>query len=437
MLKLKQLYDTDYFAEGGIPIKFFIVPKPILAKDMSLYSYVLRQEQAHDYVADAPARLFDGVVTLPGLKILEDVGLNAFTAGAPLFVPINVFSLLSDITQQCSQPPDKIVFLLDSQIPPEAVYIDCIQKLKEKGFRFAIENVTDFDRMDSIVQLCSYIVLGFKFNNLRNLDVYKRISPKYKNHIFIASEVNSAETFLRLENQGFDYFEGRFYNVPISKEKTVMSPVKINRMQLLNTVREDDFVIEEVVKIVSRDPSMSISLLRLVNSPYLGISQKIKSIQHAIAMLGQLEVRKWVTTVISGLLSEDKPSELTRLSLLRAKFAENLATSFEMGMQAGDLFMMGLFSILDVALEMPMNKALELIKVTDEIAEVLINKTGRFRPVMELVESYETANWTQVKNIIAIHNIEPQNIFNAYIDTIKWYDSVISMADDFVNDDEE
>jgi len=239
---------------------------------------------------------------------------------------------------------------------------------------------------------------------------------------------------LRLENSGFDFFEGRFYNLPISKEKTMMSPVKINRIQLLNTVREEEFAVEEVVKIVSRDPSMSISLLKLVNSPHLGISQKIKNIQHAVAMIGQKEVRKWVTTVISSLLSEDKPSELTRLSLLRAKFAENLSTSFELGMQANDLFMMGLFSVLDVALEMPMNKALELIKVADEIREVLVNGTGRFMPVLELLLSYESANWTATKNIMAIHHVPAEKVFAAYIDTVKWYDSVMTMT---VSADEE
>jgi EAL and modified HD-GYP domain-containing signal transduction protein len=392
---------------------------------MSVMAYAFRYEAAYNYVADAPSRAFDGVVSLPGLKILEDIGLNAFTNGAALFVPISHFSLLTDITLQCTQPPEKIVFLLDNNVPPEEPFLGCIRELKEKGFAFAIENVKDFDRMHPVVELCEYIKLGFR-HNMNNLDLFNKISKKYRKHVFIASDVNSLEVHSKLQKTGFYYFEGRFYRLPVPEGDNTISPVKVNRIRLLNTVREPDFDIDDVVKIVSRDPSMSISLLRMVNSPHLGISQKIKGIQQAVALLGQAEVRKWVTTAIAGLLAEDKPSELTRLSLLRAKFAENMAGHFEMGMQANSLFLMGLFSILDAALNMPMAEALTHIQVTEDVYNALAEGQGRFMPVLDFITYYESADWTNCKNIMTINNIDAGDVFNAYIDTVKWYDTIIS-----------
>jgi EAL and modified HD-GYP domain-containing signal transduction protein len=181
---------------------------------------------------------------------------------------------------------------------------------------------------------------------------------------------------------------------------------------------------------------MSISLLKLVNSPYLGISQKIKNIQHAVTMLGQQEVRKWVTTVIAGLLTEDKPSELTRLALLRAKFAENIARQFEMAMHGNSLFLAGLFSILDVALEMPMEQALKLIHVSEDIHEALVQGTGKFMPVLNFILLYESADWIGVKNACVAYNIKAESVYNAYIDTVRWYDTIINATVD-MNDNEE
>ncbi|MDR2166810.1 MAG: HDOD domain-containing protein [Clostridiales bacterium] len=392
---------------------------------MSVMAYCFRHESAHNYVADAPSRLFDGVVSLPGLQILENIGLNAFTNGEALFVPVSHFSLLADLSLQCTQPPEKVIFLLDNKIPPEEPFLGCMRALIDKGFSFAIENVADFDRMHPVVEMCEYIKLGFRFN-MDNVQLFNKISRKYRKHVFIATDVNSIEMYNDLQKTGFYYFEGRFYRLPVPKGPSTISPVKINRIQLLNTVRQPDFEIEEVVKIVERDPSISISLLKLVNSPHLGISQKIKGIQQAVALLGQAEVRKWVTTVIAGLLADDKPGELTRLALLRAKFAENMARHFEMAMQANTLFLMGLFSILDAALNLPMDEALKLIQVDDEVYDVLANQKGRFMPVLDFIVAYESADWNTCKNIMAINNIDPGEVFKAYIDTVEWYDVIVS-----------
>jgi len=218
---------------------------------MSVMAYCFRHESAHSYVSDSPSRLFDGVVALPGLKILEDIGLNAFTNGRTLFVPVSHFSLLSDLTLQCSQPPEKIVFLLDANFPPEEPFLGHMRELKEKGFSFAIENVTDFDRMHPVVELCHFIKMGFRFN-MDNLALFNKVSKKYRQHVFIATDVNTIERFRELQSSGFYYFEGRFYNLPVKSGSNTVSPLKINRIHLLNIVQEEDFDVEEVVKVVSR-----------------------------------------------------------------------------------------------------------------------------------------------------------------------------------------
>ena len=411
-------------------MKLLIVTKPMLSNSMEIMYYCFRYQRADEYLDTQPARMYDSVINLPCLKLLDDVGLNGFTNGHILFVPINKFTLLSDVSLQCSQPPEKIVFLLDDDMQPEEMYLECIRKLRESGFRFAIEQVKDYDMMRPVIELCDFILISFK-RNRDGLGEYQHASLQYKKHIYIATNVDSMETFYRIRASAFSCFEGSFYRLPIpAKSNNPISPVKINRIQLINIVRKDDFAIEEVVKIVSRDPSLSISLLKLINSPYLGISQKIKSIQQAVALLGQKEVRKWVTTATTGLLAEDKPQEITRISLLRAKFSENLARHFEMGIHAPGLFLMGLFSILDVVLEMTMQNALKAIPVSDAISEALINQEGDFAAVLNLVLSYEIADWSETKRIMALNNLKVEDVFKAYINAVQWYDTIASAAEE-------
>jgi len=412
-------------------MKLLIVPKPILSSDLAVMSYCFRYQRGDYYLADQyQARMFDGIVNLPCLTVLEEVGLNGFTNGLPLFVPLNQYTLLADVTMQCSQPPEKIVFLLDETTSPEPIFIDCIVKLKGMGFRFAVENIKDYAKMKPIVDLCEFILINFRMDTDKVVAGLRDVQRSFPRHTFVASSVNDIKLFDRIRGSGFEYFEGQFYNVPVNRGQNTIAPVKVNRIQLINIVREPDFSIEEVVKVVSQDPSLSISLLKLVNSPYLGISQKINSIQHAVAMLGQTEVRKWVTTATSGLLAEDKPDELTRVSLMRAKFAENLAKQFEMAIHAPALFLMGLFSILDVVLEMPMREALDIVAVSETIHDALVFGEGDFYNVLKLIKAYESADWSETNRLMTIHNLQVENIFDAYIDTVKWYSSITAETEE-------
>lgn len=419
-------------------MKLMIVPKPVLGGDFALMSYCFRYQRGDEFLADQnPARLYDGIVNLPCLSVLEDVGLEGFTNGFPLFVPLNQFALLSDVTLQCSQPPDKIIFLLDEGTPPEPIFIECIEKLKKAGFRFAVERIKNYQTMKPIIDLCDFILISFRHGAVKDVVInFKNIQRQFAKHTYIASDVNDITVFDEIKGSGFEYFEGRFYTIPVPRGQNTISPIKVNRIQLINIVREPDFAIEEVVKVVSQDASLSISLLKLVNSPYLGLSQKIKSIQHAVAMLGQGEVRKWVTTATSGLLAEDKPDQLTRLSLTRAKFAENLAPQFEMAIHAPGLFLMGLFSILDTVLEMPMNEALKVISVSENIHNALVFQEGEYAKVLQLILAYEAANWSEVNRLMTLSGIKVEDVFNAYIQTVRWYSSITKLdeSDLFEND---
>lgn len=188
-------------------------------------------------------------------------------------------------------------------------------------------------------------------------------------------------------------------------------------------VNSPDFELTEAADVIGRDTALVISLLKMVNR--MTVNSQIKSIRHAAAMLGEKELRKWLTTAVAGELYTDKPNEITRLSLLRARFAENLAPVFALAIQSSELFLMGLFSVLDVILDIPMAEALDIVKVSKNIRNALIEKKGPFALVQEFITQYENANWQEVSRLMILHNIDMQQVYDAYINSLKWYREMV------------
>jgi len=235
-----------------------------------------------------------------------------------------------------------------------------------------------------------------------------------------AGNIDTMEIFEELkETGGYQLYEGEFYRVPVTRGQNEVAPLKVNYIELLNTVNNNNFELTKAADIIGRDTALTISLLKLVNR--MAVNSEITSIRHAAAMLGQKELKKWINAAVTNQLYADKPNEITRLSLLRAKFAENLAPAFEMAGQSSELFLMGLFSVLDLILNKPMEEALRMVKVSKQIEEALINGKGKLAPVLEFVTQYEAANWQEVSRLMILKEIDMEQVYEAYIQSLKWY----------------
>ena len=162
----------------------------------------------------------------------------------------------------------------------------------------------------------------------------------------------------------------------------------------------------------------------------MAINSEITSIRHAAAMLGQKELKKWINAVVSKQLCADKPNEITRLSLLRAKFAENLAPTFELASLSSELFLMGLFSVLDIILDKPMKEALTMVNVSKEITEALVDKKGDLARVLEFITCYELASWTELSRQMILSNINDTAVYDAYVEALSWYRDLFGSMDD-------
>ncbi|MBD5501563.1 MAG: HDOD domain-containing protein [Lachnospiraceae bacterium] len=363
---------------------------------------------------------FDGAGTITGLDIIQSMGIESLSSDKEVFIEMNNVSIFSAIEEQCSAPHERLVLLIDSAIKPETMYIDRLKALRDMGYKMAIRKlpVAQFEVYREVLLLMDYILLDHKKIDISKAKIY--FGKIYPNIKLCAVNVDSQEEFDLLKGDGgYELYEGDFFRVPITKGQSEVTPLKVNYIELLNIVNDDDFELTEAADVIGRDTALVISLLKMVNR--MTVNSEIESIRHAAAMLGQKELKKWINTAVTNELCADKPNEITRLSLLRAKFAENLAPVFEMAYASSELFLMGLFSVLDVILDKPMTEALEMVKVSKNIRDALLNHNGEFAEMLEFIIYYETASWQEVSRQMVLKEIDMDDVYHAYINSLQWY----------------
>lgn len=400
---------------------------PFFNSEMAVSAYSFFSQKNNNLLEPTmqSTALHDGAIDIPAMELLRTIGMDALTGGKEIFVPLNAINIFADISAQYDGAPSKVILLIDKAIKPEEMYLKRIKELQALGFKLAIRklNLQDFDSYKAVLLLMDYILLDDKKVNLQNVKIYfGKVYPKLK---LIAGNLATVERFEAVREIGcYSMYEGEFFRLPINKGQHDVSPLKVNYIQLLNIVNNNNFELSAAANIIGQDTALVISLLKMVNTR--AINSEITSIRHAAAMLGQKELKKWINTAVTKELYADKPNEITRISLIRAKFAENLAAAFEMAIHAPELFLMELFSVIDVILDLDMEAALKVVQVSHDVHDALVEQKGKYFPIHDFILNYEAANWQEVSRLMIIHDISLNRLHDAYVDALSWYSNLIS-----------
>ena len=404
----------------------FMALIPLFDENMAVKAYSIFSQKDNFFLDPMMlgTRQNDGAGVVEGLELIEKMGIETLSEEKEIFVPVTNISVFSDVESQCSAPHDRIVFLIDNTIPPIDTYVKRLRELKEKGYRLAVRklSIQDFENYREVLKLTDYVFLNNKKVAIDKAKVYfGRLYPEIK---LCAGGIETMQIFETLKTSGgYQFYEGEFYRVPVTKGEHKVAPLKVNYIELLNVVNGENFELKEAADVISRDTALTISLLKMVNR--MTVNAGITTIRHAAAMLGQKELKKWINTAVVNELYADKPSEITRLSLLRAKFAEYLAPTFGLKQNADELFLMGLFSVLDVILEKPMEEALQMVMVAGDVREALLFGKGKLAPVFELMTQYEEANWPEVSRQLLLAKMDAEPVNEAYVKALGWYRSLM------------
>ena len=401
---------------------------PFFDRNMSVSAYSLFTRKNNFLMNPSllGSRQFDGAAYVDGLELIQELGTTTLSGGKPIFVSLNNISIFSSLESECKNTNHAPILLIDQTFPPVSMYTDRIRDLREFGYHFAIRNlpVHCYEDYAPILSQMDYILIDCQKIDAVKASFYFR--KLYPDICICASNIPDTETFGKLSPaETISLFEGTFFRMPVTRGEHKVSPLKINYISLLNLIEEDDFDLTKAADIISQDTALIISLLRLANTR--SFNSEITSVRVAVSMLGQKDLTRWIQTTVIEKLCSDKPNELMRLSLLRAKFAENLAPVFGMAMRSQELFLTGLFSILDIILDCSMEEALSMVRVSGKIRTALLEHTGSLAEVLHFIVKYESAEWQEVSRQLVLKNIEIPDVSHAWVSSLQWYAKLIAM----------
>lgn len=362
----------------------FVGRQPIFLPNLDVYAYELLFRSGEDNRADI--RDGDSATINVLLNTLTDVGLDVVAGTKLAFVNLTR-NLLLNADFSCL-PPEKMVLEILEDVEPDEEVIEAVSRLSGQGFTIALDDVVYDSKLDPLIQYADIVKLEFPqipsdklpqhISRLRDLGVGTILAEKLETH----------EEFELCKQHGCDLFQGYFFCRPqvLNHRKPECNLASIVR--LVSKLQEPYASIDELEKVIQTDTSLSYKVLRLVNSIELGSSTKIESLAHAIVLLGIRRLRSMASMMMLASINEEKPKELINTAMVRAKMCELLAE--KSGYDRPDrCFTIGLLSVMDAMLDLPMKDVIDLLPLSDEMNEALLRHEGQLGDMLGNVLSVE------------------------------------------------
>jgi len=240
---------------------------------------------------------------------------------------------------------------------------------------------------------------------------------------FLAEKVETKEQYRDAFDLGYSLFQGYFFCKPVIIAGKDIPGYKVNFMRIIQEINEPEADFGRLETIIKHDLALSYKFLQLINSAAFGFYSKITSIKQALSLLGINEFKKWVSLLALSGMGDDKPRELISLSIVRARFCEEVARTLGLRDETSDLFFMGMFSLIDAFIDKPMDSILRELPVSRPVKQALLGQKNRYRAIYEMLIAYEKGNWDRFNGFAELLKIDEESVSRIYLDSISWANS--------------
>jgi c-di-GMP-related signal transduction protein len=394
----------------ALPGQRYVARQPILDRAQNVFGYeILFRNGVEDY--------FNADPELAARSTLDSsllFGITTLCHNRRAFVNCTREVLFKDLITLL--PPTQAVAEILETVEPEDRVIAACKRLKSSGYLIALD---DFAPNDPRIPLC-------EFADIIKIDVRatrpeeragmmgRFASPKCK---MLAEKIETPHEFQQARDMGFTYFQGYFFCRPELVIGREVPASRVHYVRLLEMVSRREIDMLELEKLLKQEASISYRLLRYLNSPVFGMALEVKSIRHAMAILGEREMRRWIRLVVAVGAAEQTCSELVLMGLTRARFCEMLSDRVQSN---GDLFLMGLLSMMDAILEVSMEVLLEQIPVERETKAVLLGQKSTLQPLHQLLLAHESGNWAKSSELAKQLKLSDEEVATHWWEALQW-----------------
>ncbi|MEF3698186.1 EAL and HDOD domain-containing protein [Desulfolutivibrio sp.] len=361
---------------------------------------------------------------LATMKVIADayVCLGPDMAAEPkIMVNFSRAGILSQLPY--ALPPGRTVVEFGECFLPDKDLLAAIHKLKSDGYQMCLDGFRETGGCEPLLAMADIIkvdVLDQPPGEVADiLDLVGKNGP-----ILLAKRVETAGLFDMARAMGFSWFQGFFFQRPELVPGRKLPSNQQSRLKLFRLIEREDMDVGKLAEIIQSDVSISYRLLALLNSAAFGLPQKVNSIERAIIMLGWKPLRNWLRVVIfTDLAPRGKTRELSFASVLRGRFMELLAEEHFARVSSSGLFLLGLFSLLDAMLDLPMPEIVTSLPIDEELKEALCGEHNVYSDWLELADCFETADWKHLDAFVEALGLNPALVAKCYHEALTWTNS--------------
>jgi EAL and modified HD-GYP domain-containing signal transduction protein len=389
--------------------------QPILDTKLKTVGYELlfRGIETDRALFDDGTRATSTVLT----NTLAEFGLETVVGNLPAWVNFTAQYLTDELPIPMG-PKSLVVELLEGAVPTEEL-VQRLRALAKQGYRVALDDFTYSDDLIPFLEIAQVVKVDIRGRSLEEVAGEVQSFKKF-NVQLLAEKVERVSEYEACMKLGFTLFQGHFVCRPELMRQKRPPANRVALIRLMSELYAADPNINQIRQLVQQDVTLSYRLLKWLNSSLFALPNPVESIQHALVMLGINRLRNLVSLIVLARI-DDRPSILFETALMRARIGERVAPHF--GVVPEMMFTVGLFSVLDALIGVPMDQVLENMPLTTEVAQAITQREGPCGRLLAGIEAHENGDWAGIQRT----GLDLSILTPAWVDALVWVRSVRSM----------
>ncbi len=386
----------------------FVARQPIFNRTLQVAGYELlfRDGEASQALVADP----EGATASVVLNSFTEIGLERLVGPKPAWVNVSREFVLSGLAG--TLPPSVVgLEILEDELLDER-FVHALIELKRQGYRLALDDfeyTVSAERLLGLVDVVKLDVLAMGRDRMSR--EVARLRPY--GVTVLAEKVETHEDHAWCAELGCELFQGFFFCRPELVHNRGIVANRASMLDVVSALQDPTVQLGQLERKISRDVALSFRLLRYINSAFFGLRFEISSIGQALALLGVENLRRWATlTVLASI--DGKPPELTVTALIRARFCE-LAGEKLPGPRPGELFTLGLFSVIDALMDAPIEDVVGLIPFPADMREALVSRAGDKGSLLACVIALEAGDFDRAQKLV-------RGAGDLYLEALMWAD---------------
>ena len=401
-------------------IKSYVARQPIFNTDQSVYGY----ELLYRGFSKNNTEKVDGDTATSEVLInsFSTIGIESITQKKRAFINFTKKLLVKEVPTIFDKEIIIVEVLENIEINQQMIAI--CKKLKDKGYIIALDDFIFDESYLPLLKIADIIKVDFLYSTQPQREKIESIAREHAVTL-LAEKIETREEFERAKELGYSYFQGFFFKKPEIFEGDEIPVYPNNYFMALNELNKKELDFNKVADIIRNDMSLSYKLLKLINSAAFGMRTEVESIKQALVILGIAEMKKWLNLIVLKKIAKNEPKEIMRTALIRAKTAEEIGEEIVTNVNPSELFMVGLFSMLDTLMHQDKKILMEDLPISQRIKDAILGKEGIYRDILQLIISYEEGRWNMVDIFCKKLELDKEKISTSFISSIEWGEKVI------------